>query len=31
MGFMYAAIVLTPRGVISWLGVGLIAGWLAWS
>jgi uncharacterized membrane protein YeaQ/YmgE (transglycosylase-associated protein family) len=29
MGFLYAAIVLTPRGVISWLGVGLIAGWLA--
>ena len=29
MGLMYAAIVLTPGGVISWLVVGLIAGWLA--
>jgi len=29
MGFMYAAIVLTPGGVVSWLVVGLIAGWLA--
>jgi uncharacterized membrane protein YeaQ/YmgE (transglycosylase-associated protein family) len=26
---MFAAIVLTPGGVISWLVVGLIAGWLA--
>jgi len=26
---MYAAIVLTPGGVISWLVVGLVAGWLA--
>jgi uncharacterized membrane protein YeaQ/YmgE (transglycosylase-associated protein family) len=26
---MYAAIVLTPGGVIPWLVVGLIAGWLA--
>ncbi len=29
MGPLYAAIVLTPGGVISWLVVGLIAGWLA--
>ena len=29
MGLMYAAIVLTPGGVIAWLVVGLIAGWLA--
>jgi uncharacterized membrane protein YeaQ/YmgE (transglycosylase-associated protein family) len=29
MGFTYAAILLTPGGVISWLVVGLIAGWLA--
>jgi len=29
MGLMYGAIVLTPGGVISWLVVGLIAGWLA--
>ncbi len=29
MGFTYAAIVLTPGGAISWLVVGLIAGWLA--
>ena len=29
MGPMYAAIVLTPGGVIAWLVVGLIAGWLA--
>lgn len=29
MGLMYAAIVLTPGGVVSWLVVGLIAGWLA--
>jgi uncharacterized membrane protein YeaQ/YmgE (transglycosylase-associated protein family) len=29
MGLTYAAIVLTPGGVISWLVVGLIAGWLA--
>ncbi len=29
MGSLYAAIVLTPGGVISWLVVGLIAGWLA--
>ncbi len=29
MGLMYAAIELTPGGVISWLVVGLIAGWLA--
>jgi len=29
MGFSYAAILLTPGGVISWLVVGLIAGWLA--
>ena len=31
-GSTYAAIVLAPGGVISWLVVGLIAGWLAaWS
>ena len=29
MGLTYAAIVLAPGGVISWLVVGLIAGWLA--
>jgi uncharacterized membrane protein YeaQ/YmgE (transglycosylase-associated protein family) len=29
MGLTYAAIVLSPGGVISWLVVGLIAGWLA--
>ena len=29
MDLMYAAIVLTPGGVIAWLVVGLIAGWLA--
>lgn len=29
MGFTYAAIVLAPGGIISWLVVGLIAGWLA--
>jgi uncharacterized membrane protein YeaQ/YmgE (transglycosylase-associated protein family) len=29
VGLTYAAIVLTPGGVISWLVVGLIAGWLA--
>jgi uncharacterized membrane protein YeaQ/YmgE (transglycosylase-associated protein family) len=29
MDLMYAAIVLTPGGVIAWLIVGLIAGWLA--
>lgn len=29
MGHTYAAIVLAPGGVISWLVVGLIAGWLA--
>jgi uncharacterized membrane protein YeaQ/YmgE (transglycosylase-associated protein family) len=29
MGVLHAAIVLTPGGVISWLVVGLIAGWLA--
>jgi uncharacterized membrane protein YeaQ/YmgE (transglycosylase-associated protein family) len=29
MGLTFAAIVLTPGGVISWLVVGLIAGWLA--
>src|SRR4051794_38026956 len=29
MGLMYAAIVLTPGGVIAWLVVGLVAGWLA--
>jgi len=29
MGLMYAAIVLEPGGVIAWLVVGLIAGWLA--
>jgi uncharacterized membrane protein YeaQ/YmgE (transglycosylase-associated protein family) len=29
MGITYAAIVLDPGGVISWLVVGLIAGWLA--
>jgi uncharacterized membrane protein YeaQ/YmgE (transglycosylase-associated protein family) len=29
MGLTYAAIVLEPGGVISWLAVGLIAGWLA--
>jgi uncharacterized membrane protein YeaQ/YmgE (transglycosylase-associated protein family) len=29
MGLTYAAIVLTPGGVISWLVVGLVAGWLA--
>ena len=29
MGLTYAAIVLEPGGVISWLVVGVIAGWLA--
>jgi uncharacterized membrane protein YeaQ/YmgE (transglycosylase-associated protein family) len=29
MGHTYAAIVLAPGGIISWLAVGLIAGWLA--
>ena len=29
MSHTYAAIVLTPGGIISWLVVGLIAGWLA--
>jgi uncharacterized membrane protein YeaQ/YmgE (transglycosylase-associated protein family) len=29
MSLTFAAIVLTPGGVISWLAVGLIAGWLA--
>jgi uncharacterized membrane protein YeaQ/YmgE (transglycosylase-associated protein family) len=29
MGLTLAAIVLSPGGVISWLVVGLIAGWLA--
>jgi uncharacterized membrane protein YeaQ/YmgE (transglycosylase-associated protein family) len=29
MGLTCAAIVLTPGGIISWLVVGLIAGWLA--
>jgi len=29
MGLTYAAVVLTPGGVISWLVVGLIAGWRA--
>ena len=29
MGLTFAAIVLSPGGVISWLVVGLIAGWLA--
>jgi uncharacterized membrane protein YeaQ/YmgE (transglycosylase-associated protein family) len=29
MPTLYAAIVLSPGGVISWLVVGLIAGWLA--
>ena len=29
MGFIYAAIVLEPGGIIAWLFVGLIAGWLA--
>ncbi len=29
MSGTYAAIVLTPGGVISWLVVGLVAGWLA--
>jgi uncharacterized membrane protein YeaQ/YmgE (transglycosylase-associated protein family) len=29
MGSTYAAIVLTPGGIIPWLIVGLIAGWLA--
>jgi uncharacterized membrane protein YeaQ/YmgE (transglycosylase-associated protein family) len=29
MGLTYAAIVLSPGGVIAWLVVGLIAGWLA--
>jgi uncharacterized membrane protein YeaQ/YmgE (transglycosylase-associated protein family) len=29
MGLTYAAIVLAPGGIISWLVVGLIAGWLA--
>jgi uncharacterized membrane protein YeaQ/YmgE (transglycosylase-associated protein family) len=29
MGLMYAEIMLSPGGVISWLLVGLVAGWLA--
>ncbi len=29
MGFICAAIVLEPSGIIAWLVVGLIAGWLA--
>jgi uncharacterized membrane protein YeaQ/YmgE (transglycosylase-associated protein family) len=29
MGALVAAIILTPGGVISWLAVGLISGWLA--
>ncbi len=29
MAITYAALVLTPGGIISWLVVGLIAGWLA--
>jgi uncharacterized membrane protein YeaQ/YmgE (transglycosylase-associated protein family) len=29
MGLVLAAIVLEPGGVIAWLFVGLIAGWLA--
>jgi len=29
MGFICAAIVLEPGGIIAWLVVGLIAGWLA--
>lgn len=29
MTLMFAEIVLTPGGVISWIFVGLIAGWLA--
>ncbi len=29
MGISYAAIVLDPGGIIAWLVVGLIAGWLA--
>jgi uncharacterized membrane protein YeaQ/YmgE (transglycosylase-associated protein family) len=29
MDLLYAAIVLTPGGVIAWLVVGLVAGWLA--
>jgi uncharacterized membrane protein YeaQ/YmgE (transglycosylase-associated protein family) len=29
MGITYAAIVLDPGGVISWIVVGVIAGWLA--
>ena len=29
MGSMFAAIVLEPGGIIAWLVVGLLAGWLA--
>jgi uncharacterized membrane protein YeaQ/YmgE (transglycosylase-associated protein family) len=29
MGYICAAIVLDPGGVIAWLVVGLVAGWLA--
>jgi len=29
MGFICAAIVLEPGGIIAWLVVGLVAGWLA--
>jgi uncharacterized membrane protein YeaQ/YmgE (transglycosylase-associated protein family) len=29
MGSIFAAIVLEPGGIIAWLVVGLIAGWLA--
>jgi uncharacterized membrane protein YeaQ/YmgE (transglycosylase-associated protein family) len=29
MGLTFAALVLSPGGVIAWLVVGLIAGWLA--
>ena len=28
MGYICAAIVLDPGGIIAWLVVGLIAGWL---
>jgi uncharacterized membrane protein YeaQ/YmgE (transglycosylase-associated protein family) len=29
VGILYGAITLTPGGVIAWLVVGLVAGWLA--
>ena len=28
--YLFAEIALSPGGVISWIGVGLIAGWVGW-